>query len=62
MDYLMQQKQYRERTTLCRLKIPLQSIRSEEEPHYRLGAKREQESCHMTSDNQPFFRELEILW
>ncbi len=28
---------------------------SKEGPHYRLGAKREQESCHLTSDNQLFF-------
>ncbi len=28
---------------------------SEEGPHYRLGAKREQESCLLTSDNQPLF-------
>ncbi len=54
-DYLMQRKQYLKRTTLRRLKIPLRTIRSEEGPHYRLGAKREQESCHMTSDNQPLF-------
>ncbi len=60
-DYLTQQKQYLKRTTLRRLKIPLQSIRSEEGLHYRLGAKREQESCHMKSDNQPFFHELGIL-
>ncbi len=51
----MQQKQYLERTTLRRLKIPLQSIRSKEGPHYCLGAKRAQESCHLTSDNQPLF-------
>jgi hypothetical protein len=37
------------------LKIPLRSIRSKEGPHYRLGAKREQESCHLTSNNQPIF-------
>ncbi len=30
MDYLTQQEQYLNRTTLRRLKIPLQSIRSEE--------------------------------
>ncbi len=28
---------------------------SEEGPHYCLGAKRKQESCHLTSDNQPLF-------
>jgi hypothetical protein len=44
-DYLTQQKQYLKRTTLRRLKIPLQRIRSKEGPHYRLGAKRERESC-----------------
>ena len=60
-DYFTQRKQYLKRTTFCRLKIPLQSIRSKEGPHYCLGAKREQESCHMTSDNQPFFHELGIL-
>jgi hypothetical protein len=37
-DYFTQRKQYLERTTLRRLKIPLRSIRSEEGPHYRLGA------------------------
>jgi hypothetical protein len=51
----IQQKQYLERTTLRRLKIPLRNICSEEGPHYRLGAKRERESCHLTSDNQPLF-------
>jgi hypothetical protein len=34
-----QQKQYHKRTTLCTLKLLLQSICSEEGPHYRLGAK-----------------------
>ncbi len=43
------------------VEIPLRSIRSEEGPHYRLGAKRERESCHLTSDNQLFFHELGIL-
>jgi hypothetical protein len=33
------------------LKIPLQSIRSEEGPHYHLSEA--QESCHLTSNNQP---------
>ncbi len=28
---------------------------SKEGPHYCLGAKREQESCHLTSDNQLLF-------
>ncbi len=37
-DYLTQREQYLNRTTLRRLKIPLRSIRSEEGPHYRLGA------------------------
>ncbi len=55
MDYFTQQKQYLKRTTLRRLKIPLRSICSKEGPHYCLGAKREQESCHLTSDNQPLF-------
>ncbi len=39
-DSLTQQKQYHKRTTLRTMKIPLQSIRSEEGPHYHLGAKR----------------------
>jgi hypothetical protein len=51
----IKQEQYHKRTTLRRLKIPLQSIRSEEGPHYCLGAKREQESCHLTKDNQLLF-------
>ncbi len=51
----IKQEQYHKRTTLRRLKILLQSIRSEEGPHYRLGAKHEQESCHLTSDNQLLF-------
>ncbi len=51
----MQQKQYLERTALRRLKILLQSIHSKEGPHYCLGAKHEQESCHLTSNNQPLF-------
>ncbi len=33
-DYFTQQKQHHKRTTLCMLKIPLQSIRSKEGPHY----------------------------
>ncbi len=37
------------------LKILLRSIRNEEGPHCRLGAKRERESCHLTSNNQPLF-------
>ncbi len=55
MDYFTQQKQYLKRTTLRRLKIPLQSIRSKEGLHYRLGVKRQQESCHLTSNNQLLF-------
>ncbi len=51
MDYFTQQKQYNKRTTLRTLKIPLQSIRSEEGPHYCLS--KAQESCHLTSNNQP---------
>jgi hypothetical protein len=38
----MQQKQYHKRTALRTLKLPLQSICSEEGPHYRLGAKRKE--------------------
>ncbi len=41
-DALTQQKQYHKRTTLCTMKTPLQSIRSKEGLHYRLGAKREE--------------------
>ncbi len=51
----IKQEQYHKRTTLPRLKIPLRSIRSKEGPHYFLGVKREQESCHLTSDNQLLF-------
>ncbi len=40
-DSITQQKQYHKRTTLRTLKLPLQSIRSKEGPHYRLGAKRD---------------------
>ncbi len=40
-DSFTQQKQYHKRTTLCTLKLPLQSICSEEGPHYCLEAKRE---------------------
>ncbi len=39
-DSFTQQKQYHKRTTLRTLKLLLQSIRSKEGPHYRLGAKR----------------------
>jgi hypothetical protein len=54
-DYLTQRKQYLKRTTLSRLKIPLRSIRSEEGPHYRLGAKRERESCQRQATINLFF-------
>ncbi len=40
LDSFTQQKQYHKRTTLRTLKLPLQSIRSKEDPHYRLGEKR----------------------
>ncbi len=51
----IKQEQYHKRTTLRRrLKIPLRSIRSEEGPHYRLGAKRK-ESCRLTSNNHLLF-------
>ncbi len=55
MDYLTQRKQYLKRTTLRRLKIPLRSIRSEEGPHYCLGAKRERESCQRQATINLFF-------
>jgi hypothetical protein len=57
----IQQKQYLKRTTLRRLKIPLQSICSKEGPHYHLGAKRERESCHLTSNNQPLITSWKFL-
>jgi hypothetical protein len=41
-DSFTQQKQYHKRTTLRMLKLPLQSICSEEGPHYRLGEKRKE--------------------
>ncbi len=41
-DSLTQQKQYHKRTTLRTTKTPLQSIRSKENPHYCLWAKREE--------------------
>ncbi len=47
-DSLTQQKQYHKRTTLRTFKLPLQSIRSKECPHYRLIEA--QESCHQTSN------------
>ncbi len=48
MDYFTQQKQYHKRTTLRTLKILLQSICSEEGPHYRLSKARQ--SCQLTSN------------
>jgi hypothetical protein len=48
MDSFMQQKQYHKRTTLRTMKIPLQSIRSEEGPHNRLSEA--QKSCQLTSN------------
>ncbi len=55
----MQQKQYLKRTTLRRLKIPLQSICSKEGPHYRLS---EAGARKLSSDKQQstFIHELEI--
>ncbi len=47
-DYFTEQKQYHKRTTLHTLKIPLQSVRSEEDLHYCLS--KVQESCHLTSN------------
>jgi hypothetical protein len=48
MDYFTQQKQYHNRTTLCTLKIPLQSICSKEGPHYCF----EQSTRKLSSDKQ----------
>ena len=61
MDYLTQRKQYLKRTTLRRLKIPLQSIRSKEGLHYRLS---EGWTRKMSSNKQQstFIHELEIPW
>ncbi len=42
------------------LKIPLQSIRSEEGPHYRLGAKREEAVRRQATIN--LFTSLDNLW
>jgi hypothetical protein len=42
------------------LKIPLQSIRSEEGPHYRLGANREEAVRRQATIN--LFMSLDILW
>ncbi len=60
-DYSMQQKQYLKRTTLCRLKIPLRSICSEEGPHYRLSKAWARK---LSSDKQQstFIHKLEILF
>jgi hypothetical protein len=44
----MQQKQYHKKTTLRMLKLPLQSIRSKEGPHYCL----EQSARKLSSDKQ----------
>ncbi len=49
----IQQKQYLKRTTLRRLKIPLQSIVARKVR--TIALEREQDSCHMTSDNQLIF-------
>ncbi len=54
-DKFTQRKQCLERTPLRRLKIPLRNIRNEEGPNYRVGANCEQESCSLTSGNQPLF-------
>ncbi len=48
MDYFTQQKQYHKTTTLRTLKIPLQSIRSKEGPHYHY----EQSARKLSSDKQ----------
>jgi hypothetical protein len=48
MEYFTQQKQYHKSTTLHMLKIPLQSIRSKEGPHYRY----EQSMRKLSSDKQ----------
>jgi hypothetical protein len=56
----MQQKQYHKRTTLRTMKILLQSIRSEEGPHYYLGAKREEAVRRQATIN--LFTSLDILW
>ncbi len=47
-DSFTQQKQYHKRTTLRTMKILLQSICSEEGPHYCFS--KVQESCHLTSN------------
>ncbi len=58
-DYLTQQKQYLKRTTLRRLKIPLQSICSKEGPHYYLS---EAWARKLSSDKRQstFIHKLEI--
>jgi hypothetical protein len=43
-----------------KLKILLQSIRSEEGPHYCLGAKREEAVRRQATIN--LFKSLDILW
>jgi hypothetical protein len=55
----IQQKQYLKRTTLCRLKIPLQSICSKEGPHYCLSKAWVRK---LSSDKRQstFIHELEI--
>ncbi len=55
----MQQKQYLKRTTLRRLKIPLQSICSKKGPHYRLS---EAWARKLSSDKgqSTFIHKLEI--
>jgi hypothetical protein len=42
------------------LKIPLQSIRSKEGPHYRLGAKRKEAVRRQATIN--LFTSLDIPW
>jgi hypothetical protein len=55
----IQRKQYLKRTTLRRLKIPLQSIVVRKV--CTIPLEREQESCHLTSNNQPLFTSLVSL-
>jgi hypothetical protein len=57
----IQQKQYLKRTTLRRLKIPLQIICSKEGPHYHLS---EAWARKLSSDKRQstFIHELDILW
>ncbi len=61
MDYFKHQKQYLQRTTLRRMKIPLRSICSKEEPHNCLS---EAWAKKLSSDKQQstFIHELDILW